>query len=191
MGELCGSSSSGLYEGSKVYQITKTRNLDNCIRTSTYNFYKPGHLTCQPHHMRGVPMNSWKQSPYSLASGSCGSLWTCSSVTRYGVCGTPDRFLIQSIVNEGELNQHLMDYKTEKMLTGSRQYIKLIGKQSSSVSEESLLSSSGPTVELSSLLYSYSKKTFSTPPPSQNLRCPGRYSSYPTHSRCLTGPCSR
>merc|ERR1719367_2725608 len=137
--ELCGSSSSGLYESSKVYQITKTRNLDNCIRTSMYNFYKPGHLTCRPHEMRGVPMNSRMQSPYSLAYGSCGSLWTRSSVTRYGVCGTPDRFLIQSIVNEGELNQQLMDYKTEKMLTGSRQYIKLINKQTSSVSEESLL----------------------------------------------------
>merc|ERR1712223_1943508 len=143
----------------KIYQLTKTRNLDNCVRTSVFNFYKPGHLTCMPHEMRGVPMSSRKQSPYHLASGSCGSLWTRSSVTRYGVCGTPDRFLIQSIVNEGELNQHLMDYKTEKMLTGSRQYIKLIGKQSSSVSEESLLSTSGPTVELSSLLYSYSKKT--------------------------------
>merc|ERR1712038_1347027 len=159
MGELCGSSSSGLYEGSKVYQITKTRNLDNCIRTAVFNFYKPGHLTCMPHEMRGVPMTSWKQAPYSLASGSCGSLWTRSSVTRYAVCGTPDRFLIQSIVNEGELNQHLMDYKTEKMLTGSRQHIKLISKQPSPVSEESFLTSSGPTVELSSLLYSYSKKT--------------------------------
>merc|ERR1719305_1180261 len=144
---------------SKIYQLTKTRNLDNCVRTSVYNFYKPGHLTCTPHEMRGVPMSSWKQSPYNLASGSCCSLWTRSSVTRYGVCGSPDRFLIQSIINEGEVNQHLMDYKTEKMLTGTRQSIKLINRQSSSVSEESLLSGSGSTVELSSLLYSYSKKT--------------------------------
>merc|ERR1712241_1126773 len=80
------------------------------------------------------PMSSWKQSPYSLASGSCGSLWSRSSVTRYAVCGSPDRFLIQSIINEGEVNQHLMDYKTEKMLTGTRQSIKLLSKHSSSVS---------------------------------------------------------
>ena len=150
--ELCGSSS-------KIYQVTKTRNLDNCVRTSVYNFYKPGHLTCMPHEMRGVPMSSRRQSSYNLASGSCGGLWTRSSVTRYGVCGTPDRFLIQSIINEGEVNRHLMDYKTEKMLTGTRQAIKLINKQSSSVSEGSLLSGSGSTVEISSLLYSYSKKT--------------------------------
>merc|ERR1719305_2136570 len=143
----------------KLYQLTKTRNLDNCIRTSVFNFYKPGHLSCMPHEMRGVPMSSWKQSPYSLASGSCGSLWSRSSVTRYAVCGSPDRFLIQSIINEGEVNRHLMDYKTEKMLTGTRQAIKLINKQSSSVSEGSLLSGSGSTVEISSLLYSYSKKT--------------------------------
>merc|ERR1719458_147299 len=143
----------------KLFQLTKTRNLDNCIRTSVFNFYKPGHLSCMPHEMRGVPMSSWKQSPYSLASGSCGSLWSRSSVTRYAVCGSPDRFLIQSIINEGEVNQHLMDYKTEKMLSATRQAIKLINKQSSSVSEGSLLSGSGSSVEISSLLYSYSKKT--------------------------------
>merc|ERR1712027_71702 len=143
----------------KLYQLTKTRNLDNCIRTAVFNLYKPGHLTCMPHEMRGVPMSSWKQSPYSLASGSCGSLWSRSSVTRYAVCGSPDRFLIQSIINEGEVNQHLMDYKTEKMLTGTRQFIKLVSKHSSSVSEGSLLSGSGSTIEMSSLLYSYSKKT--------------------------------
>merc|ERR1712223_1049547 len=143
----------------KLYQLTKTRNLDNCIRTAVFNFYKPGHLSCMPHEMRGVPMSSWKQSPYSLASGSCGSLWSRSSVTRYAVCGSPDRFLIQSIINEGEVNQHLMDYKTEKMLTGTRQSLKLVSKRSSSVSEGSLLSGSGSTVEMSSLLYSYSKKT--------------------------------
>merc|ERR1719414_2708756 len=142
----------------KIYQLTKTRNLDNCVRTAMYNFYKPGHLTCMPHEMRGVPMSSWKQSPYNLASGSCGRLWSRSSVTRYAVCGSPDRFLIQSIINEGEVNQHLMDYKTEKMLTGTFQSIKLVSKHSSSVSEGSLLSASGSTVEMSSLLYSYSKK---------------------------------
>merc|ERR1712223_1010083 len=147
---------------SKIYQITKTRNLDNCIRTNVFNFYKPGHLSCMPHEMRGVPMSSWKQSPYSLASGSCGILWSRSSVTRYAVCGSPDRFLIQSIINEGEVNQHLMDYKTEKMLTGTRQSIKFISKRPSSVSEGSLLSGSGSTVEISSLLYSYSKKTSSS-----------------------------
>merc|ERR1719384_235223 len=52
-----------------------------------------------------------------------------------------------------------MDYKTEKMLTGTRQSIKLVSKNSSSVSEGSLLSGSGSIVEMSSLLYSYSKKT--------------------------------
>merc|ERR1712038_1130646 len=141
----------------KLYQLTKTRNLDNCIRTAVFNFYKPGHLSCMPHEMRGVPMSSWKQSPYSLASGSCGSLWSRSSVTRYAVCGSPDRFLIQSIINEGEVNRHLMDYKTEKMHTGPFQSIKLVSKHSSSVSEGSLLSASGSTIEISSLLYSYGK----------------------------------
>merc|ERR1719322_1857913 len=143
----------------KIYQLTKTRNLDNCVRTAVFNFYKPGHLTCMPHEMRGVPMTSWKQAPYSLASGSCGSLWSRSSVTRYAVCGSPDHFLVQSVINEGEVNRHLMNYKSEKMLTGTRQSIKLLSKQSSSASEGSLLSSSGSTVEISSLLYSYSKKT--------------------------------
>ena len=151
----------GLCSSPKVYEIIKTRNLDNCHKTSMYNFYKPGHLTCKPHEMRGVPMISPRQSPYNYATGGCGNLWTRSSVTRYGACGSPDNMLIQSIINEGEVNQHLMDYKTEKMLTGSRQHLKLVHKQSSSVSEESLLSGSGygSTVEHNSLLFSYSKKT--------------------------------
>merc|ERR1712038_344399 len=151
----------GLCSSPKVYEIIKTRNLDNCHKTSMHNFYKPGHLTCKPHEMRGVPMISPRQSPYNYATGGCGNLWTRSSVTRYGACGSPDNMLIQSIINEGEVNQHLMDYKTEKMLTGSRQHLKLVHKQSSSVSEESLLSGSGygSTVEHNSLLFSYSKKT--------------------------------
>merc|ERR1712223_2165688 len=142
----------------KIYQLTKTRNLDNCVRTAVFNFYKPGHLTCMPHEMRGVPMTSWKQAPYSLASGSCGSLWSRSSVTRYAVCGSPDHFLVQSVINEGEVNRHLMNHKSEKMLTGTHQSIKLLSKQSSSAPEGSLLSASGSTVEISSLLYSYGKK---------------------------------
>ena len=150
MKEVCGSSSS--LEGGRKYQIIKTRNLDNCVRTSMYNFYKPGHLTCMSHKMRGAHSKS-----LDFEAGSCGSLWTRSSVTRYGVCGTPDRFIIQNILNEGETNQHLMDYKTEKMLTGTRQLLKLVNKQRSSVSEESLLS--GSSVEHSTLLYSFSKKT--------------------------------
>ena len=155
MKEVCGSSSS--LEGGRRYQIIKTRNLDNCVKTSMYNFYKPGHLTCMPHEMHGHHSSNLGVSSYRLASGSCGSLWTRSSVTRYGVCGTPDHFIIQSILNEGETNQHLMDYKTEKMLTGTRQHLRLVNKQRSSVSEESLIS--GSSVELSSLLYSVSKRT--------------------------------
>merc|ERR1712223_842222 len=151
--DVCQFSSSS--EAGYRYQIIKTRNLDNCIKTSMFNFYKPGHLTCRPHEMcrRGASCNCDKRNPHDLATGSCGSLWTRSSVTRYGVCGTPDNMIIQSIINEGEVNQHLMDYKTEKMLTGSRQHLKLLSKRSSSVSEGSLLSGSGSTVEMSSLLY--------------------------------------
>merc|ERR1712027_18256 len=130
----------------KIYQLTKTRNLDNCVRTAVFNFYKPGHLTCMPHEMRGVPMTSWKQAPYSLASGSCGSLWSRSSVTRYAVCGSPDHFLVQSVINEGEVNRHLMNYKSEKMLTGTRQSIKLLRKTEMLVKEVIQHDLANPTI---------------------------------------------
>merc|ERR1712223_628246 len=144
-------------EGGYRYQIIKTRNLDNCVKTSMFNFYKPGHLTCMPHKMGGTHSHNLGTNSYRLAAGSCGSLWTRSSVTRYGVSGTPDRFVIHTILNEGETNQHLMDYKTEKMLTGTRQSLRLVNKQRSSVSEESLLS--GSFVAHESLLYSFGKKS--------------------------------
>merc|ERR1712012_1328248 len=146
-------------EGGYRYQIIKTRNLDNCVKTSMFNFYKPGHLTCMPHKMGGAHSHNLGTNSYRLAAGSCGSLWTRSSVTRYGVSGTPDRFVIHTILNEGETNQHLMDYKTEKMLTGTRQSLRLVNKQRTSVSEESLLS--GSFVAHESLLYSFGKKSHS------------------------------
>ena len=146
-------------EGGYRYQIIKTRNLDNCVKTSMFNFYKPGHLTCMPHKMGGAHSHNLGTNSYRLAAGSCGSLWTRSSVTRYGVSGTPDRFVIHTILNEGETNQHLMDYKTEKMLTGTRQSLRLVNKQRSSVSEETLLS--GSFIAHESLLYSFGKKSHS------------------------------
>jgi hypothetical protein len=119
--EMC-SSTEG--ESSKVYQLTKVRNLNNCVSTPVYSFYKPGKLVCP----EGFPEGA-----------SCGGLWTRSSITRYTVCGTPDRFLIQSIINEGEINQSF-GYKSEDMLTGTRQVMKLISKSTISrhVSEQSI-----------------------------------------------------
>merc|ERR1712117_640789 len=93
--------------------------------------------------MGGAHSHNLGTNSYRLAAGSCGSLWTRSSVTRYGVSGTPDRFVIHTILNEGETNQHLMDYKTEKMLTGTRQALRLVNKQRSFVAHESLLYSFG------------------------------------------------
>ena len=81
----------------KVYELVKSRNVNNCLKRSSYTFYKPGGFTCK----RG---------------GNCGGMWARSSVTRYTVCGTPENYIFQRIVNEGEMNQDLLGFKSEKML---------------------------------------------------------------------------
>lgn len=90
---------------SNVYYVTKTRNLENCVRRASYSFYKPGSFSCK--------------------GGNCGGQWARSSITRYVVCGNPDNYIIQSIVNEGELHQDLLGYQSEKVLTGTRQVLRL------------------------------------------------------------------
>lgn len=102
----------------------------------SFSFYKPGAYSC------------------GSKGGNCGGQWARSSVTRYVVCGTRDRFVIQTVLNEGEIQQDLLGFKTEKILTGTRQMLKLLSKNS--VSERISLPSR--PVKLDSLVYKYSMK---------------------------------
>jgi hypothetical protein len=133
--EVCSSESS-------VYELVKVRDVNRCVRRRTFSFYKPGGF-----------------SNCGGDVGSCGGMYARSSVTRYVICsegesyGYEPKFVIKKIVNEGELNQDLMGFKSEKMLTGTRQELKLVRKTRSSSSSYS----SGPSspITLNHLGYEY------------------------------------
>ena len=46
-------------------------------------------------------------------------MWSRSSNTRIIACGTRGRLVIQTIVNDGELNQNLLGYNSERFVTGT------------------------------------------------------------------------
>jgi len=128
---------------SKVFEIVKVKNVNRCVRRSTFAFYKPGGYECHP-------------DSESSKTGNCEGMFARSSVTRYTVCGSSEYdYVILSILNEGELTQDLMGFKSEKMLTGTRQVLNLVNKNR--VGREFV---SGPTnpITLTSLFYEYNLK---------------------------------
>merc|ERR1712142_775229 len=59
--------------------------------------------------------------------GNCESMWQRSSLTGYIACGpSVEELELQVIVNEGEIQQSLLAYKTESVVTGTKQILKLI-----------------------------------------------------------------
>jgi len=91
----------------KVYfGMTKTRDLSKCEKRSAYTFFGLGNY--------GREM-----------SGNNLDMWSRSSSTRYIACGSRGSMVIQSIINDGELNQKLLGYNTERFVTGSMQVFRL------------------------------------------------------------------
>jgi hypothetical protein len=52
-------------------------------------------------------------------------MWSRSSNTRYITCGSRGRLVIQTIINDGELNQNLLGYNVERFVTGTLQMFRL------------------------------------------------------------------
>ena len=93
-------------EGKKVFQITKTRDVNKCTKRTSFRVSQPGKMTC--------------------AGGNCGA-YARSSMTRYIGCGSsPATMQLQVIMNEGELQQNLMAYDTENVVTGTEQTLKMV-----------------------------------------------------------------
>merc|ERR1712234_65265 len=77
-----------------------------------------------------------------------------SSLTRYIACGpSVEELELQVIVNEGEIQQSLLGYKTENVVTGTKQILKLIKVTTSKTSLPEIQS----PVILEDLLYVYPK----------------------------------
>ena len=82
-------------------------------------------------------------------------MWSRSSNTRYIACGTRGRLVIQTIINDGELNQNLLGYKTERFVTGTMQVLHL-----KEVREATPIEAPIDFITLSSMMFEYSQESF-------------------------------
>lgn len=104
-----GSSSSLCRQEGKVWELTKTKDVTSCSARSSFNRYAPGNFEC--------------------SSGNCEGMSSRSSSTRYIACGDRDNLQIQTIINDGEFYSNILGVKTENFLTGTKQVLKLVKKQ--------------------------------------------------------------
>jgi hypothetical protein len=94
-----------------IFQVIKTRDINNCVERTAFQTRQPGKLNCP--------------------TGNCDGMWERSSMTRYFGCGTSAKDMeILAIINEGELQQSLLGYNTENVMTGVRQTFVLVESRS-------------------------------------------------------------
>merc|ERR1712111_206620 len=95
----------------KYYEIDRTLDFDNCEKQASFSFYRPGHFL---------------QKGASESMNNIESMLTRASTTRRIACGSPATGLtIQTIVNDGEFDLALIGTKTERVVSGSLQTLKL------------------------------------------------------------------
>nr|ADD73552.1 vitellogenin 2 [Paracyclopina nana] len=119
----------------KYYSIVKTKNVDNCERRASFNSFKPGSIRCN--------------------GPNCEAMWARTSMTRVIACGSRGNLVIQTIVNQGELNQNLLGVKTERFVSGNLQYLRLKEIKSASPKPHPQ-----DLTELKSMMYEYSYRSY-------------------------------
>ena len=119
----------------KYYEIVKTKNVDNCERRSAFSFVNPGHYMCK--------------------GPNCKDMWARTSETRYIACGSRGNLMVQTIINQGELNQDLSGINTERIVTGTLQVLRL--REVRSQSPKPQPSNMTP---LKNMMYEYSFKAY-------------------------------
>lgn len=114
----------------QFFELVKTKDVSSCEKRSSFSYYKPGYFRCP--------------------TGNCDGMWSRSSITRYIACGSVSNMKVVSIFNEGELYQNLLAINTEKVLTGTKQTLKLV-----KVEDHSEIKRPNNPKTLKSLLYTY------------------------------------
>merc|ERR1711970_1251696 len=98
MPELC--------EGKKYFQVLKARDITKCTERSIFISSK-AHANC--------------------LLGNCDASNTKSSTTRYFGCGySIETVQLHGMINEGELQQNVLAFNTEPVVTGTKQILKLV-----------------------------------------------------------------
>jgi len=88
----------------RYFELIKTKNVDNCESRASFSFYKPGKF------QSAVP-NSKDMSR--------------TSETRFIACGQRGQLMLQTIVNQGEVNMHTMMKNGERFVSGNMQVLSL------------------------------------------------------------------
>merc|ERR1712029_904311 len=125
----------------KYFEIVRTLDFDNCEKQSSFSFYRPGHFM---------------QKGSSDSVNNIGSMVSRSSTTRRIACGSPAAGLtIQTIVNDGEFDFQLIGTKTERVVSGSLQVLRL-----KAVKPYSGFPLPSVPVTLKSMLFEYTQKAY-------------------------------
>merc|ERR1711887_247570 len=95
-----------LCKGKKYFQVLKARDITKCMERSIFLSSK-AHAKC--------------------LLGNCNEVNTKSSTTRYFGCGESiETVQIHGMINEGELQQNVLAFNTEPVVTGTEQSLKLV-----------------------------------------------------------------
>jgi len=95
----------------KYFEVVRSVDFNNCQKQSSFSFYRPGHFM---------------QKGSSESINNIGNMLSRSSTTRFIACGSSSgQMTIQTIVNDGEFDFQLMGTKTERLVSGSLQTLKL------------------------------------------------------------------
>merc|ERR1711970_1227557 len=122
-----------LCKGKKYFQVLKARDITKCMERSIFLSSK-AHAKC--------------------LLGNCNEVNTKSSTTRYFGCGESiETVQLHGMINEGELQQNVLAFNTEPVLTGTKQTLKLVTVQPISTVLPEIVS----PMTLWDILYDFSK----------------------------------
>merc|ERR1711970_1461382 len=95
-----------LCKGKKYFQVLKARDITKCMERSIFLSSK-AHAKC--------------------LLGNCNEVNTKSSTTRYFGCGESiETVQLHGMINEGELQQNVLAFNTEPVVTGTEQSLKIV-----------------------------------------------------------------
>jgi len=133
----------------KYFEVVRSVDFNNCQKQSSFSFYRPGHFM---------------QKGSSESINNIGNMLSRSSTTRFIACGSSSgQMTIQTIVNDGEFDFQLMGTKTERLVSGSLQTLKL-----KSVRPAGQMPQPSEPVTLETMMYEYTEKAYGRPSVSSN-----------------------
>ena len=81
-------------EEQRYWEVVKTKNVDKCEQRAAFSFIPAGKFQCK--------------------GPNCRTQWARTAETRYIACGQRGNLMLQTIVQQGELNQNLFGFNTER-----------------------------------------------------------------------------